>query len=76
MRRQVLMPRLELNPKVYVKVTSNCLQLSMRYSVDPKQRRCASSLVYEEVFPRVSPANDIQIASETMDLTVHPPKAA
>jgi hypothetical protein len=44
--------------------------------VDPKKRRPASSFIYTEVFNRVSKANDIQIASETMDLTVHQQKAA
>lgn len=76
MRRHFLMPKLQLQPEVYLKVTSNWLQLTMRYMVDPKQRRAASSYIYTEVFKRVSQANDIQIASETMDLTVHSEKAA
>lgn len=76
MRRRFLMPELDLKPQVYLKVTSNWLQLTMRYLVDPKQRRSASSFIYKEVFHRVSQAKDIQIASETMDLTVHRPKAA
>jgi small-conductance mechanosensitive channel len=76
MRRHFLMPKLSLDPEVYVKVTSNWLQLTMRYIVDPKQRRVASSFIYQEIFKRIAQAKDIQIASETMDLTVHPPKAA
>lgn len=76
MRRQFLVPQLELKPAVYVKVTSNWLELTLRYVVDPKKRRPASSFIYTEVFKRVSKANDIQIASETMDLTVRKPKAA
>lgn len=76
MRRQFLVPQLELKPAVYVKVTSNWLELTLRYIVDPKKRRPASSFIYTEVFKRVSKANDIHIASETMDLTVHEPKAA
>src|SRR5690349_11888171 len=76
MRHQFLVPQLELKPAVYVKVTSNWLELTMRYVVDPKKRRPASSFIYSEVFKRVAKAEDIQIASETMDLTVHRPKAA
>ena len=76
MRHQFLVPQLELKPVVYVKVTSNWLELTMRYVVDPKKRRPASSFIYTEVFKRVSKADDIQIASETMDLTVHRPQAA
>jgi small-conductance mechanosensitive channel len=71
MRQQFLVPQLELKPAVYVKVTSNWLELTMRYVVDPKKRRPASSFIYTEVFNRVSKSKDIQIASETMDLTVH-----
>jgi small-conductance mechanosensitive channel len=76
MRERFLIPKLQLQPEVYVKVTSNWLQLTMRYMVDPKQRRGASSFIYTEVFKRVAASKDIQIASETMDLTVHRPKAA
>lgn len=50
--------------------------LHLRYLVDPKKRRNASTFIYREVFQRVQKADDIQIASETMDPTVHTPKAA
>lgn len=76
MRTDFLVPRLELEPAVYLKVTSNWLQLTMRYVVDPKQRRAASNFIYAETFRRISQRDDIQIASETMDLTLHPPRAA
>ncbi len=70
MRRYFVVPSIELNPVVYVKVTSNWLELTMRYIVDPKKRRPASSFIYTEVFQRVQKRHDITIASETMDLTV------
>ena len=76
MKQRFLVPDVQLEPEVYLKVTSNWLQLTMRYLVDPKQRRAASSFIYKQVFDRVHQSNDIQIASETMDLTVHQPKAA
>jgi small-conductance mechanosensitive channel len=76
MRRQFLLPNLELEPEVYLKVTDNWLQLTMRYIVDPKQRRSASTFIYKEVFKRISQSKDIRIASETMDLTVHRPDKA
>jgi hypothetical protein len=44
--------------------------------VEPEKRRNASSFLYPEVFQKVQESNDITIASETMDLTVHRPKAA
>jgi hypothetical protein len=54
----------------------NCKDNTMRYVVQAKKRRAASSSIYKEVFSRVQQAKDIQIASETMDLTVQPAKAA
>jgi small-conductance mechanosensitive channel len=74
MQRYFLVPKMEVEPQVYVKITSNWLQLTMRYIVEPKKRRQATSFIYTEVFKRVQQRNDIQIASETMDLTVRRPK--
>lgn len=59
-----------------MKVTSNWLDLSMRYVVDPKKRRDASNFIYRETFKRIRQRDDIQIAFETMDLTVQNKKAA
>jgi len=75
-KRKFLVPKVEFEPMVYVKVTSNWVQLTMRYVVEAKKRRAASSYIYKEVFTRVQQAKDIQIASETVDLTVQPAKAA
>src|SRR5581483_8629 len=41
-----LVPPFELKPNVFLKVTSNWLELSMRYVVEPKQRRNASNFLY------------------------------
>ena len=48
----------------------------MRYVVDPKKRRNATNFIYREVFKRVREREDIQIASETMELTIQEKKAA
>jgi small-conductance mechanosensitive channel len=76
LRQNFWVPSFELKPQVYVTVTSNWVQLTMRYVVEPKKRRSASSFIYQEVFRRVQASKDVTIASETMDLSVHPPKAA
>lgn len=73
MRRYFLVAEFELEPQVYLAVTSNWIELTMRYVVDPKKRRSASSFIYTEVFKRIQGREDIVIASETMDLSVHPP---
>jgi small-conductance mechanosensitive channel len=76
MKKRFLVPHVEFQPTVFVKVTSNWLDLTMRYVVEAKQRRSASSFLYQEIFKRVQKNKQIQIASETMDLTVHQGKAA
>lgn len=76
MQRRFLVPQVEFQPTVFVKVTTNWLELTMRYVVEAKKRRAASSYLYKEIFKRVQQNKRIQIASETMDLTVHPDKAA
>jgi hypothetical protein len=76
MRRHALVPEFELKPSVYLKVTDNWLELSLRYVVDPKQRRGASNFIFRETFRRLRERQDIKIASETMDLTVQTKKAA
>jgi small-conductance mechanosensitive channel len=73
MQRYFLVPEFELEPTVYMKVTSNWVELTLRYLVEPKKRRAATTFIYGEVFKRVQQRQDISIASETTDLSVHPP---
>jgi small-conductance mechanosensitive channel len=71
MKDYFLVPNFEVKPQVYVQVTSNWVQLTMRYVVDPKKRRLASSFIFTEVFKQVQGRGDITIASQTMDIAVH-----
>ncbi|HJS98408.1 MAG TPA: mechanosensitive ion channel family protein [Terriglobales bacterium] len=73
MQRYFLVPEFELEPTVYMKVTSNWVELTLRYLVEPKKRRAATNFIYGEVFKRVQQRQDITTASETMDLSVHRP---
>ncbi|MBV9144544.1 MAG: mechanosensitive ion channel family protein [Acidobacteria bacterium] len=75
MQRYFMVPRFEVEPDVYIKVTDNYIQITLRYVVDPKHRRKASSFIYAEAFRRMRERDDIEIGSTTMDLTVHPPDA-
>ncbi len=74
MQRYFVVPRVQLEPQVYVQITSNWVGLSLRYVVDPKKRRNAQSFLYNEIFAKVRERKDITIASETMELTVHGPQ--
>lgn len=72
LRDTYLLPDLNLQPTVYTRVTSNYVELTMRYLVDPRKRRAASSWLFSRVFEKVRANMEIGIASETLDLTVHP----
>jgi hypothetical protein len=48
MQRYFMVQSFEVQPDVYVKVTDNYIELTLRYIVDPKQRRKASSFIYAE----------------------------
>jgi hypothetical protein len=76
MKRFFLVPDIDLEPAVYVKITDNWVELTLRYIVNPKKRRSASTFLYTEIFNRMKSLKDAQIASSTMDITVHPPEKA
>ncbi len=71
MQRYFLVPTFELKPQVYVEITSNWVELKLRYLVNPRKRRPARSFIFAQVFERVQGRQDIMIASETMDLAIH-----
>lgn len=73
LRSEAVVPDLNLEPTVYTKVTSNYVELTMRYLVDPRKRRQASSWLYRRIFEKVRDNEKISIGSDTMDLTVHGP---
>jgi small-conductance mechanosensitive channel len=70
MQRIFMVPRFEVEPVVFMKVTDNWVELTLRYLVDPKKRRAASSYMFGEVFQKIREHRDIEIASSTMTLTV------
>lgn len=71
MRRYFLVPSFELKPQVYMQVTSNWVQLTMRYVVEPKQRRPANHFIWQKTFQRLQDRKDITIASQTSDIALH-----
>lgn len=74
LRSNYLLPDLNLEPTVFTRVTSNYVELRMRYLVDPRKRRVASSWLYARIFDRVRENPNIGIGSDTMDLTLHEAK--
>jgi small-conductance mechanosensitive channel len=70
MERIFRVPRFEVEPVVYMKVTDNWVELTLRYLVAPNKRRTASSYIFENIFKEIKQREDIQIASSSMSLTV------
>jgi hypothetical protein len=68
-------PRFDVEPIVFFKVTDNWVELTLRYLVDPKKRRAASSFIFREVFRQIRQRKDIEIGSSTMSLTLQNPEA-
>jgi small-conductance mechanosensitive channel len=73
MRESYLVPNVTFQPTIFTKVTSNYVELTMRYIVDPRLRRGTNSQLYSHIFEQVQAHPAISIGSDTMDLTVHPP---
>jgi hypothetical protein len=69
MQQYFLVPDFELQPQVYIKVTTNWVGLTMRYVVDPRKRRSASTFLYRTVFEEIKHRNDINIGTDTMEIT-------
>jgi small-conductance mechanosensitive channel len=81
MEKSFRVPRFEVEPAVYMKVTDNWIELTLRYLVSPNKRRAASSYIFQTIFKQIQQRDDVEIASSTMSLTVQnaesaPPKAA
>lgn len=70
MQRIFMVPTFELQPSVFMKVTDNWVELTLRYLVDPHKRRSATTFIFGEVFRQIRERDDIDIASSTMTLTV------
>jgi small-conductance mechanosensitive channel len=69
MQQYFLVPDIELEPQVYLHVTTNWVGLTMRYVVDPKKRRAASTYLYRSIFDEVIQHEDIEIGTDTMEIT-------
>lgn len=69
MQEYFLVPDFELKPQVYVNVTTNWVGLTMRYLVDPKKRRSASSFLYRAIFDELRRRDDIEIGTDTSQVT-------
>jgi small-conductance mechanosensitive channel len=71
MQRYFVVSDMQIKPQVYLKVTDNWVELTLRYLVEPRHRRMASNFIYERAFERLQGHRDITIASTTSDVAIH-----
>lgn len=71
MRHSFLVPTFDLKPHVYLTFDSNYVTLTMRYIVDPHQRRVAKTFLFAQILKKIKEREDIHFGSSTMDLAVH-----
>lgn len=72
MARRYPLPRAELEPRVFVRATDNWMELSARFVVPVRSARSVKDALTRRVRERFDEAG-IQIASETMDVTLRRP---
>lgn len=73
MRQSYLVPKVNFSPTVLTEVTSNYVQLTLRYIVSPRVRQITASALWGDVFAALQKSPAVKIGSTTMDLTVHSP---
>jgi small-conductance mechanosensitive channel len=69
MRRRYPVPRTELEPRVFVRVTDNWVELSARFVVPIRRARTVKDELTRAITERFE-AEGIEFASETLDVTV------
>jgi hypothetical protein len=73
MRRRYPVGRAEVEPRVFVRVTDNWIELAARFVVPVHSARAVKDEMSRRVLDRLT-AEGIPVASATQDVTVHPPE--
>jgi small-conductance mechanosensitive channel len=74
MNRYYLSKR-SVEPAIYVRLTDNWINLSIRYIALARERRVLQDSIFRKILQEVHDAENIKIASETIDITHLPERA-
>jgi small-conductance mechanosensitive channel len=74
MNRYYLSKR-SVEPAIYVRLTDNWINLSIRYIALARERRVLQDRIFRKILQEVHDAKNIKIASETIDITHFPERA-
>ncbi|MFI7577827.1 mechanosensitive ion channel domain-containing protein [Micromonospora sp. NPDC049497] len=75
MRHRYPVAEAEVDPRVFVRATSNWVELSARFVVPVRAARQVKDQVTRRVLDRFAESG-IRVASITQDITIHPPQAS
>jgi small-conductance mechanosensitive channel len=64
---------LNVEPTLYVIMTDNWIELTLRYVVDPHERRAVASNLHSDILQHFESEEEITIASATFDIVGFPP---
>lgn len=73
MLKRYPVPRVEVEPHVFVRATDNWMELAARFIVPVRTARSVKDGLFRRITQRLDEAG-IEIASETIDATVHGPR--
>jgi small-conductance mechanosensitive channel len=74
-QRRYPVPTADVEPRVFMRLTDNYVQLFARFVVPVRESRVAKNAVFRHVHTQLTEAG-IRIGSSTMDVTLYPPPGA
>lgn len=70
MKRRYRIEDASLRPQVFVSFDDNWIKISLRYIVNPRERRLKRDLLFRSLLKKIEEAGDrLELASETMEVT-------
>lgn len=71
-RRKYFLSSRQTEPRTYLELTDNWINVHVRYVTDVRDRRRTTAEVHRRILEAVSEADDVTIASETVDIVGFP----
>ena len=63
----------QVEPTIYLAMTDNWIELTLRYIVDARQRRPVKAQLHRELLQHFQAEEDITVASMTVEIVGFPP---
>jgi len=76
MEKKYFLSKGSLNTEVFIKLTDNWIELTVRYVTPVRQRRMIRSRVSQKILEDIEKTENIKIASQTVDIVGFPESSA